>query len=135
LTDTETPTAVYLVQDDDELVDITTLEDETGVKTWAWGGLRSLGLSCRRRPRAAQSRSRASRTALERPTPTGAGGWLAHRWRVQRDQRRADRLAIRPLNLPGTGQPLCQDGRTHRGVHHLDAARKRREASCRSRLA
>jgi hypothetical protein len=36
LTDTETPTAVYLVQDDDELVNITTLEDETGVKTWAW---------------------------------------------------------------------------------------------------
>jgi hypothetical protein len=37
LTDTEPPTVVYLVQDDDELVDITTLEDETGVKTWAWG--------------------------------------------------------------------------------------------------
>jgi hypothetical protein len=36
LTDTETPTAAYLVQNDDELGDITTLENETGVRAWDW---------------------------------------------------------------------------------------------------
>ena len=35
-TDTEVPTAAYVLQDQDELGDVTALQDDTGTRVWTW---------------------------------------------------------------------------------------------------
>jgi hypothetical protein len=78
-TDTEVPTAVYVLQDDAELGDVTAVQEDTGIRVWTWrlGRDRS-----RRLPQAAAT----TRMLSCPPRGRGQNGWTGAALRSQENR-------------------------------------------------